>query len=309
MRSAFRSSASTLAGLILFAGLVSCSSDGGDPVDPGPDHGAVRVTVTGDGTALPGVTARLFADGGGTAITSAATAANGQVTFADLNPASYDVDVVLPTGFELAAGQTARRDVVVQEDQTATVTFALQEIVVAPTEGSIRVDVADGAGAVAGVQVMLFTSGGDTPLETLATAANGRVLFDGLAPGAYDVEIDVPDDHELAAGEEIRKAATVTAGVTSTLDFELVSTLPAVVEITATGAIFSDTDVTVTTGTVVRWIKGTNTHSVTPDGHSEWTSVILDTPGETFEHTFDSVGTFDYLCEFHDGMTGVIRVQ
>lgn len=307
MRTRYRWSALPLALLVL--GLAACSGDDPADPDPEPDNGAVRATVTGDGSALANVSVRLFADGAGTAMTSGSTGANGQVTFADLDPGSYDIDVVLPTGFELAAGQTARRDIVVEADATATVTFALEEIVIAPTEGAVRVRVRDGATNVAGVQVMLFATGGVTPLETLATAANGTVLFDGLTPGAFDVEIEVPEDYALAAGEEIRKSATVTAGVTSDVTYDIESTLPEAVEIVASGAAFSDPDVTVATGTLVRWVKGVNTHTVTPTGHTEWVAVTLSTTGQTFEHTFDEVGTFNYHCELHEGMIGVIRVE
>ena len=31
--------------------------------------------------------------------------------------------------------------------------------------------------------------------------------------------------------------------------------------------------------------------------------------GDTFSHTFDEAGTFDYLCEIHTSMTGSITVE
>lgn len=75
---------------------------------------------------------------------------------------------------------------------------------------------------------------------------------------------------------------------------------------------FSPDDVTISPGTTVRWVNQADiAHTVTPDGHSEWTRWTTTTSGESFEHTFDTEGTFEYFCEPHldDGMTGVIRVE
>ena len=299
----------TLLFTAMIAGIASCSGGDDDPVDPGSDTGSVRATVTADGDPLPAVTVRLFANGGASALASAATAANGQVTFGSLDPGSYDIDVVVPAGFELETGEALRRDVVVEADETATVTFGLAEIVIPPTEGQVRARVVEAGVGVQGVDVMLFATGGVTPIETGTTGADGRILFDALVPGTFDVGIELPADFEVAEGDTVRKAVTVTAGVTTDVQFGIVSTLQPATEITASGSSFTPADVTVEPGTTVRWIKGSNPHTVTPSGHNEWTEVTLDQTGETFEHTFDNVGTFNYLCEIHDGMTGVIRVQ
>lgn len=75
---------------------------------------------------------------------------------------------------------------------------------------------------------------------------------------------------------------------------------------------FSPSDVTVSPGTTVRWVNATDIgHTVTPDGHSEWTEWATGATGESFEHQFTTTGTFDYYCVPHRslGMTGVIRVQ
>jgi plastocyanin len=265
--------------------------------------------VTGDGAVLSGVTVRLFTSGGTTPIATANTAANGQATFGDVEAGAYDVEVVVLSGYELASGESSRKSVTVVAEQTATVTFALQEIVVLPTVGQVRARVVEGTTGVAGVEVMLFEDGGMTPLETLETGADGRVLFAALDPGAYEVEITVPEDYELAAGETSRKSASVTAGATTDVEFEVESTLEVVI-ITASGSQFSPETVTIAPGTTVRWVNGGGDHTVTPDGHTEWTSANLPS-GTTFEHTFESVGEFDYFCIPHQslGMTGTVTVQ
>ena len=137
------------------------------------------------------------------------------------------------------------------------------------------------------------------------------MLFDALDAGSYDVEIDVPVDFEIAPADTNRKAVTVTVGNTTDVQFAIVSTLVATdtVDVSASGASFTPGSVTIDAGSTVRWTKGTNPHTVTPDGHTEWSEATLDSTGETFLHTFTTPGTFPYHCEVHAGMTGTITVQ
>ena len=85
-----------------------------------------------------------------------------------------------------------------------------------------------------------------------------------------------------------------------------------VVEVAAMGDLtFSPADVTIEPGTTVRWVNNSDLfHTVTPDGHSEWSHQDL-ASGATFEHTFETEGTFPYYCEPHlsQGMTGTITVE
>ncbi|MDX1674974.1 MAG: plastocyanin/azurin family copper-binding protein [Longimicrobiales bacterium] len=85
-----------------------------------------------------------------------------------------------------------------------------------------------------------------------------------------------------------------------------------VVEVQAMGDLtFSPPDVTIEPGTTVRWVNESGIfHTVTPDGHTEWASADL-SDGTTFEHTFNTEGTFPYYCEPHvgQGMTGTITVE
>lgn len=298
----------SIAGVVALA---SCSgSDDPDPAEPQPDPtGSILATVTGDGSGLAGATVRVYADGGTTALESGTTAANGQVAFDDLDTGAYDVEVVPPGGFELDAGEVARKDVTVAANQEAMVTFALAEIVVAPTEGDIQVHVVDGDADVPDVDVNLFEEGGSTALETLTTDGNGIVLFEDLTPGTYDVEIVLPEGYALAPEETARKSAEVTAGETAEVDFGVDG--PDVVEVTAAGLSFSPAEVTIAPGTTVRWVLGGGVHTVTPTGNAEWTPATLDSSNEVFEHTFDATGTFDYQCDFHvaSGMVGTITVE
>lgn len=295
------------AGLI---GTMSCSEDAG-PTQPDPEPGSVRATVLGDGSALAGATVRLFADGGATALTSGTSNASGQVTFAGLAPGAYDVEVVVVPGFELSAGEVARKDVTVASNATATVTFALAEVVVGPTVGQLRVRVADGATGVAGVEVDLLPSSGGMPLATGTTGADGRFLFGDLDPGSYGVEITLPPGHTIAPGDTTRKSATVTAGATADVTFSVDAPTPTLVEVTVAGTSFTPSDVTIAPGGTVRWIWGGGSHTVTPSGHTQWSSRVMDGASDTLTVVFNSAGTFDYFCIPHQslGMTGVVRVQ
>jgi len=79
-----------------------------------------------------------------------------------------------------------------------------------------------------------------------------------------------------------------------------------------TGSSFEPSSLTVRTGRTVVWVNTTAlVHTVTPDGHSRWTSRTTSTPEEVLRVTFDSAGTFPYYCEPHRsaGMTGRIVVQ
>lgn len=295
-------------GFALVVGLAACSGGDGDPTDPDPDPtGSVRVTVTGEGSALAGVTVRLYADGGAAALHSGATAANGQVTFADLAVGAYDVDIMLPAGYELSAGGTLRRDVSVTGSQVASVTFALAEIVVPPTVGQIRARATDAGTGVADLDVNLYASGGSTVLQTVATGSDGRALFIDLDPGTYDVEVVLPAGYAMAGSDTARKAATVTAGTITDVEFSVDA--PTVVTVQAEGTAFAPATVTIAVGTVVRWQRINLVHTVTPVGHTEWTEATIDGSNPTFEHLFDQAGQYDYRCTIHAGMNGTVTVQ
>ena len=70
---------------------------------------------------------------------------------------------------------------------------------------------------------------------------------------------------------------------------------------------FRPQDVTISLGDTVTW---TNDGSV-PEGHtatgSGFDSGVLK-QGETFDHTFNKAGTFDYVCTLHPNMRGTITV-
>jgi plastocyanin len=64
-------------------------------------------------------------------------------------------------------------------------------------------------------------------------------------------------------------------------------------------------------GTTVTWVNcelpGNDAHTTTADGGT-WTSGFLGR-GESYSRLFGQAGTFDYHCEPHPFMTGVVVVQ
>jgi plastocyanin len=175
------------------------------------------------------------------------------------------------------------------------------------TTGDIRVSVtADGSG-VAGVTVNI--SG--TASGTQTTGSDGSTTFGDLEPGDYDVAITVPDGHVLDTGESDTQSVTVVAGETADADFGLVEEgEEGVQEINLLASSFSPSTVDVPVGTVVRWVNTQAiTHTITPDGHTEWGEQSITQDGQEFEHTFDTAGTYEYLCTVHAGMTGTVTVS
>lgn len=75
---------------------------------------------------------------------------------------------------------------------------------------------------------------------------------------------------------------------------------------------FAPAAVTVSAGTTVVWKwngKGSMHDVVAEDG--SFASEVMNSAGETFEHTFDEAGTYKYYCQPHRqmGMKGVVVVE
>jgi plastocyanin len=176
--------------------------------------------------------------------------------------------------------------------------------------GTIAGTVRDQGGAgISGVTVTL--SGGAS--RTATTSSSGAYSFGNLEPGSYTVAVTVPEGYSLASGQSGSRSVTVSAGQSATVDFELAREgVGSVVVVELQGTSFIPSQVTIQRGQTVRWVnRDGQFHTVTPDGHGEWSSASLNQSGQTFEHTFDDAGNFDYFCQPHRtaGMTGRVVVQ
>jgi plastocyanin len=80
-------------------------------------------------------------------------------------------------------------------------------------------------------------------------------------------------------------------------------------EVTMEGIAFKPAEVTVSVGDTVTWTNDDSVgHDVTADDFESGEPGGL-ASGDTFEHTFDTAGTFDYVCTVHPGMEGTVKVE
>ena len=80
-------------------------------------------------------------------------------------------------------------------------------------------------------------------------------------------------------------------------------------EVSMEGIQFNPAEVTVKAGDTVTWVNNdTVGHDVTGDDFKSGDAGAMQN-GDTFEHTFDAAGTFDYVCSVHPGMEGSVTVE
>lgn len=116
-----------ICGAALLAVLVA-GCGGSDSTQPG--LGSVTGQVSAGGGGVAGVPIALS----GPATANTTTNANGQYGFSGLAPGAYEVQLALPVGYELAAGQTATRAANVQAGQSTQVDWTLVDSGVGPVE-------------------------------------------------------------------------------------------------------------------------------------------------------------------------------
>ena len=79
--------------------------------------------------------------------------------------------------------------------------------------------------------------------------------------------------------------------------------------VTMEGIAFKPAEITINAGDTVTWTNEDSVgHDVTGDDFKSGAAGGLGN-GDTFEHTFDTAGTFDYVCTVHPGMEGTVKVE
>lgn len=86
-----------------------------------------------------------------------------------------------------------------------------------------------------------------------------------------------------------------------------------IVEVTMQNTSFSPKRITIKKGTTVKWINADAIrHNVVASNANNTGGLPTENPlfgkGGTYSFTFETVGTFDYRCTPHPGMTGVVEV-
>lgn len=81
-----------------------------------------------------------------------------------------------------------------------------------------------------------------------------------------------------------------------------------------TNSCFDPSDATIDVGGEVTWNNAdTASHTVTSGNPTDGPDGVFDSSlfaaGKTFSHIFDEAGTFNYFCQVHPWMTGVVNVE
>jgi plastocyanin len=71
---------------------------------------------------------------------------------------------------------------------------------------------------------------------------------------------------------------------------------------------FNPSPLTIPTGTTVTWTNGDSIPHTSTANVAGWNSGTL-APGQQFNFTFSTSGTFQYHCAIHPGMIGTVIVQ
>jgi plastocyanin len=80
------------------------------------------------------------------------------------------------------------------------------------------------------------------------------------------------------------------------------------VTVRISGMRFEPQNITVKPGTTVTWIHGSSMpHTIS--GNTEGLRSTTLYRNQTFSHTFDQEGRFDYICDLHPGMKGSVTVE
>ena len=80
-------------------------------------------------------------------------------------------------------------------------------------------------------------------------------------------------------------------------------------QVSMEGIAFNPSEVSVGVGDTVTWTNNESVaHDVTADSFSSGEPGGM-MSGDTFEHTFEEAGTFDYVCTVHPGMEGTVTVE
>lgn len=128
-----------------------------------------------------------------------------------------------------------------------------------------------------------------------------------------------PTDMETGTPTETDVGSPTGTEAGSPTETETGTDMPSVEMVTDDDAeeyYFDPVGLAVEPGTTVEWSNRSGEHSSTayedriPSEAAAWDSELLSEEGETFSHTFDAEGTYDYFCTPHQalGMVGRIVV-
>lgn len=162
----------------------------------------------------------------------------------------------------------------------------------------------------------------NTDPKTYAVAHNGSLRWvnsESAAVALYgqdwsDKIDDVPDgfftNYEVSDDDiENDTDFDISAEMAMATDINVDKELTPFIEIDITDNAYSDVDIVINPGDVVRWVNnGADRHTATADD-LEWGSGTISANGGFWQRRFDEVGEFTYFCSYHPEMTGAITVE
>ncbi|MEK9130829.1 MAG: plastocyanin/azurin family copper-binding protein [Patescibacteria group bacterium] len=149
-------------------------------------------------------------------------------------------------------------------------------------------------------------------------AVGSEAIAEELFGASWNTHIDdVPDgffsNYEVS-DDELTVSADVTAYENSLITYDGFDInddrgLTAFTQINMTDNAYSDIEVTIEPGDVVRFVNnGSNKHTATADD-LDWGSGTVSAGGGFWQRRFSEAGTYTYFCSYHPSMTGTIIVE
>jgi plastocyanin len=266
----------------------------------------IRVLVTDDGLPAPGITVTWSvtatgADLAASSISDAAGIASNTWTLGtESGPQTAQAAVTgasgSPVTFNATAGAGAATALakIGGDGQQGPVNSELPE----PLVTQVTDDFGNG---VPGVNVNWATASGD------ATLSAPVVISDASGESAVQVVLNATEGPST-----ITASADGLTGSPQTFTVTALAAAPATATVTVANNSFQPQALTVAAGTTViwQWQPGAVNHNVAPVGTEPPRSGGLQNAPSTYQHRFDTPGTYSYFCEAHaPGMSGVITVQ
>lgn len=291
--------------LLLVGSLVMLAGCGGDDGGPGPSATPADVTLNASSTGTINslnTTRTLTAtvrDANDDVINNATVAwsvsPSGVVSLSSNSGLSTTLTAV-GNGNATVTAQSGS----VSSTHSVTVAQEFDALVLTPNPGTVNVGSTlqmnavgndPGGSPLSSIGAVTFTSSDDTK-----ATVNGSGLVSGVAIG--DVEITA----EATVGS-VTLSSVADVSVTNT-------TFPSTADVTATtNQAFIPQNVDISQGGEVTWTFQSLGHNVTFGSQAGAPTNIGTSQNTTASRTFNTVGTFNYSCTIHPGMSGSVDVH